>query len=67
METNALSYIIKYLPCLLVNFQAGIYKNLLLANCSKPTTIYIIKRYPLHYRHLSLLQRIFLIVRTTLF
>ena len=43
MKKNALSYMIKYLPCLLVNFQATIYKNLLLAKCSKLTTRYIIK------------------------
>ena len=37
---NALSYMIKYLPCLLVNFQGAIYKNPPLLKCSKPTTIY---------------------------
>ena len=66
MKMNALSYMIKYLPCLLVNFQAPIYKNLLLAKCSKPTNRYIIKRFHLHYRELALLQRILLIITTTL-
>ena len=58
---NALSCMIKYLPCLLVNFQAAIYKNLVLARCREhfehvePNTIYIIKRFHLHYRGLALL------------
>ena len=30
MKMNALSYIMKYLPCLLVSFEAAIYKTLLL-------------------------------------
>ena len=33
---NAFSYMIKYLSCLLVSFQAAMYKNLLFAKCSKP-------------------------------
>ena len=61
MKMKALSHIIKYLPCFLVNFQAAIYKKLLWTKCSKPTTIYIIKRFHLHYRVLALLQRILLI------
>ena len=46
MKLNAISYMIKYLPSLLVNFQAAIYKILLLARCRaffehvEPTTIY---------------------------
>ena len=63
---NALSYMIKYLPCLLVNFQAAIHKNLLLTKCFKPTTRYIIKRFHLHYRELAIVQRILLIIATTL-
>ena len=66
MKMNAPSYMIKYLPCLLVNFQAAIYKNLLLAKCCKPTTRYIIKRFLLQCRELALPQRILLIVTTTL-
>ena len=47
MKMHALSYIIKYLPCLIVNFQAAIHKNLPLARCKafehgEPTNIYII-------------------------
>ena len=34
MKMEALSYMIKYLPCFLVNFQAAIYASLLLAKCS---------------------------------
>ena len=33
MKMNALCYMIKYLPGLLVNFQAAIFKNLLLTKC----------------------------------
>ena len=33
LKTNAPSYMIKYLLCLLVNFQAAIHKNLLLQRC----------------------------------
>ena len=66
MKMNSLSYMIKYLPCFLVNFQAVIHKNLLLAKCSNPTTIYIIKRFHLHYRELPFLQMILSIVTTTL-
>ena len=32
MKMNALSYMTKYLPCLLVNFQAEIFKKPHLAN-----------------------------------
>ena len=60
------SYMIKYLPRRLVNFQAAIYKDLLLAKFSKPTTIYIIKRFHLPYKELALLQRILLIVAAAL-
>ena len=61
MKMLALSYMIKYLPYLVVNFQAAIHKNLLLARCrafehAEPTTIYIIKKFHLHYRELALLQ-----------
>ena len=35
MKMNALSYMIKCLLCRLVNFQAAVYKNLLLAKCPK--------------------------------
>ena len=34
MKMEGLSYMIKYLPCFLVNFQAAIYGSLLLAKCS---------------------------------
>ena len=72
MKMNALSYMIKYLPSLLVNFQAAIYKILLLARCRaffehvEPTTIYIIKNISTHYRKLAPLHRIFLILTSTL-
>ena len=33
MKVNDLSYMIKYLPCLLVNLQTAIYGNLLFAKC----------------------------------
>ena len=33
MEINASNYMIKFLPYVLVNFQAAIYKSLLLAKC----------------------------------
>ena len=61
MKINPASYMIKYLPCLIVKFQATIHKNLLLAGCRtfenvNPTTIYMIKRFHLHYRELALLQ-----------
>ena len=61
MKMHALSYMIKYLPCLVVNFQAAIHKNLFLARCKafehvEPTTNYIIKIFHLHYRELALLQ-----------
>ena len=60
------------LPCLLVNIQAAIYINILLARCrafehAEPTTIYITNlRFHLHFRQLALLQRILLIVTTGL-
>ena len=61
MKMHSLSYMIKYLPCLIVNFQAAMRKNLLLARCKafdhvEPTTIYIIKIFNLHYRELAPLQ-----------
>ena len=34
MKMEALSCMIKYLPCFLVNFQAAIYASLLLKKCS---------------------------------
>ena len=48
-----LSCMIKYLPCLIVNFHAPIHKNLLLARCTtfehvEPTIIYMIKIFHLH-------------------
>ena len=50
MKMNALSYMIKYLPYLLVNFQTVIYKKPVSQNVDhfkniEPTTIYIIKRF----------------------
>ena len=56
MEINAL----------LVNFQAAIYKILLLAKFSKTTTIYRIERFDLHYKEVALFQIFLLIIRTTL-
>ena len=61
MKMKALSCMIKYLPCLIVNVQVAIHKNLLLASCRafehvEPTTIYMIKIFHLHYRKLPLLQ-----------
>ena len=57
---NAISYMIKYLPRLIVKFQAAIHKNLLLARCRafghvERTTIYKIK---IFYREFVLLQSI---------
>ena len=57
MKMNAVSYMIKYLPCLLVNVQVAIYRNLLWQNVvyfehADPTTIYIIKIFHLHLRQL---------------
>ena len=60
------SYLIKYLPRRLANFQAAIYKDLLLAKFSNSTTIYIIKKFHLPYKGLALLQRILLIVAASL-
>ena len=60
------SYLIKYLPRRLVNFQAAIYKDLLLAKFSNSTTIYIINKFHLPYKELALLQRILLIVAAAL-
>ena len=34
MKMKTLSWMIKYLPCVLVNFQAAIYASLLFAKCS---------------------------------
>ena len=45
MKINPHTYMIQYSPCLLVNFQAEIYKNLPVSKCSKPTTTYINKRF----------------------
>ena len=61
VKMHALSYMIKYLPCLTVNIQAAIHKNLLLARCKafehvELTTIYVIKIFHLHYRELALLH-----------
>ena len=67
MKMNPLSYIIKYLLSLLINFQAALYnKNLLLEKPSQSNTNYIIEKFHLHYRELALLQRILLVVTTTL-
>ena len=72
---SALSYMIKYLPCLLVNFQAAIYKakcrgyfwqNVEAFGHVEATTTYTIKRFHLLYRVLALLQRILLILTTPL-
>ena len=67
MKMNTLGHMIKNLPCFLVNFKAAINKKLLLTKCSKPTLVYVNKRFHLHYRELVLLQRILLIKKTTLF
>ena len=55
------------LPCLLVNVQAAIYRNLLLARCRafehvELTTMYLTNlQFHLHFRELPLLQKILLI------
>ena len=53
MKMNALSFMIIYLPCFLVNFKAAICKILFWQNVGhfehvEPTTIYTIKRFHLH-------------------
>ena len=66
MKMNALSYIIKYLMCLLTNFQAEILKNVEHLEHVDLTTIYIIKRFHFHFRELAPLQGIFLTLTTAL-
>ena len=53
MKMNALSYMIKYLPFLVVTFQAAIHKYLLWQNVAhfervEPATIYMSKKFHLH-------------------
>ena len=62
-----LSYMIKYLPFLTVNFQAAIHKNQLVARCRafehvESTIIYMIKIFHLDYRELALPYSSFLTV-----
>ena len=58
MKMNALTYMIKYLPCLLVNVQAAIHKKTYFSEDAEhfghgePTTIYIVNILNLHYRSL---------------
>ena len=71
MKMNALSYIIRYLQCLLINFQAAIYKKPHLQNVEhfehvEPTIINIIKIFHLYYRAFALLQRILFIITKSL-
>ena len=61
-----LSYMIKYLPCLIVKFQAA-NKNLLLERCRafnhvQPTTICMVQIFHLHHRELALPRSSFLTV-----
>ena len=65
MKKNALSYIIRYLPCLLCNFKQKYIKTYFEQNALSPQP-YLITKFHSYNRELALLERFLLIITITL-